>query len=56
MTAPLQAAIHADVDDVSLRSLARSQGMTTLRAAATARVLDGVTSIEEALSVVPPQP
>jgi len=55
MTAPLQAAIHADVDDVSLRALALANGMTSLRAAAAARVRSGDTSAEEALSVVPPQ-
>ena len=55
MTAPLHAAIHADVDDQTLRTRALADGMTSLRAAAAARVLAGDTSIEEALGVVPPQ-
>ena len=56
MSAPLQAAIRADVDDVSLRAAALADGMTSLRSAAATRVLRGDTSVEEALSVVPPQP
>ena len=56
MSASLQAAIRADVDDVSLRAAALAEGMTSLRCAAATRVLRGDTSVEEALGVVPPQP